>query len=174
MSETLGFILLILFCIACASPVILGISVMTEREKEVNKQLADVKHKSKVFEENGNKVKYGYYVENPVLDDPKELYWEGCGPTWGEDKNGNRYRKILTEEQKKSILKHRPNFFEKMAEMEKEHTDIMNQIHGVTKRKSISDIESFAGMVEKRQRRINNKEPIDKDEEQKILKYMES
>lgn len=34
------------------------------------------------------------YTETPHLYDPNEIYYIGCGVTWGEDLDGNRYHKI--------------------------------------------------------------------------------
>jgi len=33
------------------------------------------------------------YIDNPRLKDPSEIYYEGVGPDWGIDLDGNRYYK---------------------------------------------------------------------------------
>lgn len=33
------------------------------------------------------------YVDNPVLKNPDDIYYSGCGTTWGKDDNGDRYWK---------------------------------------------------------------------------------
>jgi hypothetical protein len=34
------------------------------------------------------------YVLNPRLENPDDLFFDGAGPNWDEDLDGNRYRKI--------------------------------------------------------------------------------
>lgn len=37
---------------------------------------------------------FGEYVYNPLLSNKEDLYYEGCGCTWGIDLNGDRYHKL--------------------------------------------------------------------------------
>jgi hypothetical protein len=41
---------------------------------------------------------YGEYVTNPRLKNPNDVFYEGVGPTWDVDVNGNRYHKIYDPE----------------------------------------------------------------------------
>jgi len=37
----------------------------------------------------------GYdYIDNPKLNKPSDVYYTGCGCTWAEDLNGERYWKL--------------------------------------------------------------------------------
>lgn len=37
---------------------------------------------------------FGYHTENPILKNRKDIYYTGCGCTWGVDDDGIRYYKI--------------------------------------------------------------------------------
>ena len=37
---------------------------------------------------------FGEHIYEPTLKDPDDIYYEGCGCTWGTDLNGIRYHKV--------------------------------------------------------------------------------
>ena len=37
---------------------------------------------------------FGYHIENPRLEKPDDIYYEGCGCTWNTDLDGVRYHKL--------------------------------------------------------------------------------
>jgi hypothetical protein len=52
--------------------------------------LCEVRHEGNDVIFDGSK--FAKYVDNPVLDNPDDIYYQ-CGCTWGVDKNGDRYHK---------------------------------------------------------------------------------
>jgi len=178
MAEFFQAVFIILCCIVIASPFILGISVMKEREKQVNKQIEFSKTKREQIKNNSTHretsktiayIPNDAYTREPVLNNPNDIYYEGYGCTWDIDKNGKRYWKILTEEQLKETLLYMPDYLEMVEK------SYVRPVTVTTDRvMSIGEMEAFAHRIESRQNKINAGIPLDKREEYEINKILNS